>query len=337
MELVRALASLPEIELRLYGRGPQPGCVSGASWVALGARGRTAVWRETRLGPALAADGADVLWSPVAAIPLRTSVPVVATVHEVPWLVRPGLEGRLRGGVHALRLRVAAARAARIVCPSEATRAQVETCHPASRSRLRVVPHGVGRRFSEVTRRAEEGSGFWLHVGGARARKNLPMLIRSYVRYREGGGGAALRLVGPGAGPVDLPRGVSWLGYVDEETLLAMYSGARGLIVASEAEGFGLPVLEAMAAGCPVVACAAGGLVEAAGGAAHLVPPGDAEALAAALRALDCGDRAGDVERGRARRAELARAGRQRAAGATWSRSAESLVAVLAEVTGERS
>ena len=115
--------------------------------VALGGKERTSLWRETRLAPALRQDGVDLLHSPVAAIPLRTQVPRVATVHEVPWIRHPGVEGRGREIAHRLRVRAAASVAAAIVVPSESTQADLAAQHPGCAARIRVVPHGVDPLF----------------------------------------------------------------------------------------------------------------------------------------------------------------------------------------------
>lgn len=292
------------------------------------------VWRETHLAPALSDLGVDVLWSPVTAIPLGTNVPRVATFHEAPWLVRPGMEGFLRERAHALRLRIAVETAARIVCPSEATAAQLRALHPGAAELVRVVPHGIDERFlaprsddsnsAAAVRRESLGvpARYLLQVGGNRARKNVPHLLRAFARYRLRGGKCDLVLAGPGPSPDRAPRGVTALGWIDDASLLALYDGAQAVVVASESEGFGLPVLEAAARGAPVVACASGGVVEAAGDAALLVPPGDEEALASALLS---------VENDAATAASLVERGRSRAAGFRWATAAARLVAVLRE------
>lgn len=295
--------------------------------IALGGPAPIALWREASLGPALRDRGFDVLWSPVAAIPLGTRVPCVATVHEIPWRVRRGLEGWGREAVHRLRVGLAARRARRIVCPSRDAAGEMAAEHPRAADRLRVVPHAVPGRFADAAPGTAEGSpppGFLLHVGGTRARKNVPHLLRAYATYRNRGGRTPLVLAGPGDPPA-AAEGTTWLGWVDDERLVALYDRARALVVSSESEGFGIPVLEAMARGLPVVAVAAGGVPEAAQGAALLVPPGDPGALAAAVLRVE-------TEPGLA--ADLAGRGRRRACLVTWEASAAKLRAVLAEAAG---
>lgn len=335
-EILRALPSVlaPCDELLLFGHGevaapsgPHPAVRS----IALGGPEAPLIWRESRLAAALQAHGADVLWSPVAALPVRADVPRVATVHETPWLVRPHMEGILREQVHKIRIRIAVEVAARIVCPSRSAAAQVAQLHPSAESRLRVVPYGVPAPFftpaaegCEAALRARLGveQPYLLHVGGTRERKNVPLLLRAYARFLLRGGQASLVLAGPGDPPPRTPRGVRHVGYVSDETLLALYDGALAMVVSSDSEGFGIPVIEAMARGLPVVATAVGGVPEAAGGAAALVPPGDDEALAAALHSLECEPRW---------RADLAAMGRRRAASCRFADSAALLYGVLAE------
>ncbi len=299
--------------------------------VGLGGREPLAVWRETRLAAALPSQAADVLWSPVAALPYRAEIPRVATVHELPWRVRAGMEGRLREHVHRVRVRLAAQCARLVVVPSEFTAAQLRDEVPDAAGRVRVVPHGVAPRFlapvdaaaaARLRRHhAVPDAPYLLHVGGTRPRKAVPLLLRAYARYRLQGGTRALVLAGPGDAPERPPAGVVHLGWVADDLLLALYDGAAALVVASESEGFGLPCLEAGARGVPVVARSTGALPEVLGDAGLLVDGADEE-LAAALVRLD-------RERGLAER--LVDRGRARAAARTIEAAARRLRAVLDE------
>jgi glycosyltransferase involved in cell wall biosynthesis len=335
-EILRALpaAMRPGDELLLFTRNairPPSGPGPNVTCVALGGPEPPLLWRESHLAAALAGYGADVLWSPVAALPLGGRVPRVATVHEAPWLVRPRMEGVLREQAHRIRLRIAVEVAARIVCPSRSAAQQVEQIHPDAAPRLRVVPYGVPEAFfaarddaaaSALRTRLGVDRTYLLHVGGTRERKNVPLLLRAYARYLLQGGAAALVLAGPGDAPERPPRGVRHVGYVPDAALLALYDGAAAMVVSSDSEGFGIPVIEAMARGVPVVATAAGGVPEAAGGAALLVPPGDDVALAEALRRL---------ETDAAQRDALVAQGLARACGCRFAETAARLYRVLVE------
>jgi glycosyltransferase involved in cell wall biosynthesis len=265
-----------------------------AQAVALGGWERPSLWRETKLAPALKQDSVDILHSPVAAIPLRTAVPRAATVHEIPWLRHPGIEGKGREAVHRIRVRVAAFTAAALVVPSEATAKDLASIHPDAKERIRVVHHGVDPLFlapppvEEDAPRLERlglaGAKWIVAVGAGRPRKDLPALLRAYALYRERGGDRLLAVTGPGRPPGGPPGGTTWLGFLEDADLVAVLRGADALAYHSRNEGFGLPLLEAMALGVPVVAARAGAVPEVAGDAALLLTPGETEAWADGLR-----------------------------------------------------
>ncbi len=338
--LVREVTAAPgEDRFVLYSRGALDLGIASLPRViqpvALGGTDRTSLWRELRLAPALKQDGVDLLHSPVAAIPLRTSVPRVATVHELPWLRHPGVEGRGREVAHRIRVRIAAQVAAALVVPSEATATDLAAAHPSAKERIRVVPHGVDPFFLDrgaasaagtaalAAAGLPAGTAFLLAVGALRPRKDVATLLDAHARYRAAGGDRLLALAGPGEPPAVLPEGVVALGFLEDGALRAAYRAADSLVYHSLNEGFGLPPLEAMAAGTPVVATAVGSVPEVVGGAALLVPPGDAAALAAAMGAVT-GDGA---VRGR-----LRAAGPPRAAEFPWAAAARRVREVWREV-----
>jgi glycosyltransferase involved in cell wall biosynthesis len=319
----------------LYSRGPVDLGVplpARAQEVVLGGPERPSVWREMRLAPALRQDGVDLLHSPVAAIPLRTSVPRSATVHEIPWIRNPGIEGLGREAVHRIRVRVAAATAALLVVPSEATRADLASLHPAAADRIRVVPHGVDPLFLAPPPAADDaprlrrlglaGARWIAAVGAGRPRKDLPALFRAYALYRERGGDRLLAVTGPGRPPGGPPRGTLWLGFLEDADLVAVLRGADALAYHTRNEGFGLPLLEAMALGVPVVAARAGAVPETAGDAALLLPPGDTGAWADAFLRVTSDP---------ATRERLRTAGSERVGRFSFAAAAESLVAAFGE------
>ncbi len=311
---------------------PPSGTHPSVQSVGLGGHEPLAIWRETRLAPALRSHGVQVLWSPVSAIPVRTRVPRVSTIHELPWLVQPAIEGAVRERVQRVRLRMAARDASRIVVPSEYTRSQIADAAPDAVARVRVVPHGVAACFllprdetgSERLRRLHDvpAAPYLLHVGGDRPRKDLPFLLRAYARYRLRGGDLPLVLAGPGPVPRRLAPGVHHAGYVNDGLLLALFDGAAALAVSSVAEGFGLPVLEAMARAVPSIVRGMGALPDVVGDAALVTGPDDDDEFAVALlrATTDMG-----------LRERLIAAGRERAMAATWTRSAGRLLGVLIE------
>jgi glycosyltransferase involved in cell wall biosynthesis len=192
-------------------------------------------------------------------------------------------------------------RAARLlIAVSGHTKREVVELLGASEERVRVVPNGVAETFTP-NGPAEPGD-FVLAVGTIEPRKNLGRLAEATRRL-----GVELRVVGaPGWGRVDLGAGVTRLGRVSDEELARLYRGARCLAYPSLYEGFGIPIVEAMASGTPVVTSTGGATEEVAGGAAVLVDPLDPGAIAAG------------IEEAAARRKELARAGLERARDFRW-------------------
>lgn len=206
-------------------------------------------------------------------------------------------------------------RAAAVICVSEATAA--DAVEMFGLENIRVIYEGVDDRFRRAvpldasTRRVLGLEGpYILHAGGASERKNLPALADAWARIAGSHPCITLALSGPPHPRRTelfraLPR-VSLLGRVDGALLPGLIASAEAVVVPSLHEGFGLPVLEAMAAGTVVVAADTSSLPEVAGGAAVLVPP-DGPGIAEGLTAVLGGqvDTHGLVERGRLRSAEF--------------------------------
>src|SRR6266516_4001034 len=217
----------------------------------------------------------------------------------------------------ALLPRVARA-AARVIAVSEFTRRELVDLLDVPEDKVRVIPNAVGPPF-EAEGKAADGD-YVLAVGTLEPRKNLDRLVGAFERARLNG--TRLLVTGcRGWGTVE-PAGksVQWLGFVPDEELARLYRGARCVAYVSAYEGFGLPVLEAMACGAPVVAARTGAAPEVAGEAAVLVDPSDDEAIAAGLvEAIDRAD-------------ELRERGLRRARDFDWQRVADATVEVYREV-----
>lgn len=232
---------------------------------------------------------------------------LVLTIHDVLFATRPELFGRAQ----RLRLRAlvpeALGRAARVIVSSAATRDALLEAYPrVDPDRVRLVRFGIDLETfttaptpDDVARRRAVGvpdRPYVLSVGRPDRRKDLPGLMVALARARPGGDGPLLVLAGPhrDAAP-DLAGAAEQAGLspgrlvvvsdADEATLAALYRGCAAFAFPSLAEGVGVPVLEALACGAPVVCTRDPALVEVAGGAAALVPPGDRAALADALDA----------------------------------------------------
>jgi glycosyltransferase involved in cell wall biosynthesis len=250
--------------------------------VAFGGANRASVlarelwWYPFRLS---ALDGrTDVLHCTTYYGPLRPRVPTVVTVHDLavfrhpeafPRWTRtyaPGVVPRVLRSAHS------------VIAVSEFTASELETLLRLPREKIHVVPNAVDATFSPDGPRAD--GDYVLAVGTLEPRKNLARAIEAAVRI-----GVDLRVVGaPGWGGVEA-RGanVTWLGSVDDDELACQYRGALCVVYPSVYEGFGLPVLEAMACGAAVVTSAGGAMAEVAGDAAVLVDPLDVGAIAAGM------------------------------------------------------
>ena len=248
------------------------------------------------------------------ALPLRAPCPCVVTVHDLSFARDPSLMGWKDRTTFRLVVPRAVRRAVRVFTVSERTKADVVELYCVPAERIVVTPNGVDPAFSP----GPGAHDFVLAVGAIQTRKNqlaaleaaaavgLPLVVAGPVKDRTLAG--ELR-----------SRGARLEGYVETERLADLYRGAACLVQPSRYEGFGLPVVEAMASGTPVVAVPDPALQEVAGDAAVLVP--EAELAAGIHTAL--------AERGR-----LVAAGLERAKTFSWRTSAERTLAVYREILG---
>jgi glycosyltransferase involved in cell wall biosynthesis len=288
-------------------------------------------------------EGIDVYHSASSLGPLGPGCPWVMTVHDATLLTMRSQYGWADRLYHRVFGVLAARRADALVVPSEAARQAIARAYRIPESRMHVVLHGVSGHFeprppdacAPVLRRHGLASPYVLFVGARPPRKNLGRLTEAFGRVRGdvGGGRLELAIAGPAdagdeaareqARRLGLDGAVRWLGYVRYEELPALYSGALCLAYPSLAEGFGLPILEAMACGTPVLTSARSAMAEVAGQAALLVDPEDPAAIADGLRRL-----LGDPRL----RSDLAACGLARAAGFSWRTAAAATEAVYREV-----
>lgn len=289
-------ARWPGQVLVLLPEGTDPFHLPGASFV-VAPRGTLA--RQLALPALVGEHGCDLLHSPVAAVPLRCRVPVVSTVHDLPWRCPTAPE---RVPLRArLATRLALRRADRVVAPTQWTAQQVAAELPAAAARTRVVPHGVVHPAAPAPAALQLGP--FLVLGDDRPRKN-------HARVREAHALARTRCT-------ELP-GLEFLGpphgWVAEDVKHERIRRTRALLQLSLVEGFGMPVIEAMAHGVPVLAADAAALPEVCGSAALLADPFDVEAMAQAMVR---------IHRDEPLRARLQEAGLRHAAGFTPARAAE--------------
>lgn len=292
--------------------------LTGLRW---GGSGRaTAALRDLWWYPValpLRARGVEVLHCPTYRAPLRSPVPLVVTVHDLAVLRHPGAFRRWSRGHGRLTVRRVVRGATRVIAVSEFTKRELVELAGAPEERVDVVPNAVGAPFGPDGPRAE--GDYVLAVGTLEPRKNLERTAAAARRL-----GVELRVVGArGWGGVrPAGDGVVWLGAVDDDELARLYRGALCVAYPSLYEGFGIPVLEAMASGAAVVTSEGTSMAELADGAAVLVDPRDEAAIAAG------------IQRAIAERAELGRRGVERARPYTWEAAADATVRVYEEAAG---
>ncbi len=285
----------------------------------------------------------DVLHTPIFAGMAGAPRPYVLTLHDLIPLQSPAAMTRMAALYWRLVLPRSVARADAIITGSEFTRREILLHFGLPPGRVVTIPHGVDPSFAPVENDAVVArvrarhrlpEQFLLFVGIASPRKNLDRLVRAFGTLSDSErGNAHLLIAGPpgwmntafeaalATSPV--AARIRHLGIVAEEDLPALYGLARGVANLSAREGFGLPALEAMACGAPLVCADRTSFPEVVGDAALLVDPDDEAAVTRALATLLAGGP--DVEARRAR-------GLVRAAAFTWERTAAATLAVYREV-----
>ncbi|MDQ4019325.1 MAG: glycosyltransferase family 4 protein [Actinomycetota bacterium] len=280
----------------------------------LTALARDAGWYPVALPLAARRKRVAVLHCPTFRGPLRASVPLVVTVHDLAVLRHPEAFNRWTRAYSRAVVPLVVRAARRVIAVSRFTASELHTVLGVPAERIVVIPHGTGPPF-EPAGAAEDGN-YVLCVGTLEPRKNLARLVEAFARAKLDG--FELRIVGSaGWGNVRVTgEHVRWLGAVPDDELARLYRGARCVAYVSLYEGFGLPVLEALACSAPVVAANIPPLREVAGDAAVYVDPLDPDAIARGLREAV------------SRREELVAAGVEQARRFSWKQAAEETVAV---------
>ncbi len=292
------------------------------------ARASRLTYEAIRLGRGTSVAGADLWHAPHYTMPHRAAVPVAVTIHDMTYFTHPQWHERSKAPFFRRAIRYAAEHASVLISVSEFTAREIRE-HVASDVPVVVAPHGVDlTRFSPhaapwPTSLPEKSRPYVLFVGTLEPRKGVDVLLDAFAQLAAQDNEIELWIAGQlGWGNDELKASmenheaatrIRPLGFVSDEELQALLVNARAVAYPSRGEGFGLPVLEALACGAPVVTSADTVMAEVAGDAARLCAVGDSAALAQALEAL--------VSLNESDRAALSTKARARAEKFTWSNS----------------
>ena len=346
LQLTRVLDQRPDVELLVVARrrdgsrwrAVAPG--SGVVTVAPELRPLRLAWEQIRLPVLLKHQTVEVHHGPHYTMPEHSKVPAVVTIHDLSFFEAPQWHERSKVLLFQRAIRVAARRAAVVVCPSQATADElarwcrvdgdvVVAHHGVDLDRFRPVESAPGSDaalLSELeigsTRvrgsggagagggagRLGDGTPFLVFVGTLEPRKDVPTLVHAFARVAGRHSEARLVLAGGagwGASQVEEAVAASGMrsriirtGYVKDDIIPALFRAAVAVVYPALYEGFGLPALEAMACGAPLITSSGSAMEEVTGDSATLVPPGDVVALSEALDGALAGD-GPDAERRR--------------------------------------
>ncbi|MGQ9566735.1 MAG: glycosyltransferase family 4 protein [Anaerolineae bacterium] len=300
------------------------------------------LWTHVRLSWEMAQRPPDALFVPAHVLPLVHPQRSVVTVHDLGYLYFPEAHRPLERWYLHWSTRFNGRAAARVLAVSETTKADLVRHYGVPPEKVRVVYPGLREgmgpvedeeRVRAVLARYGVRRPYFLSVGTLKPRKNLLRLVRAYARFvaEEGDGARPLLVLAGKPGwqhellvqeveRLGLTREILFLGYVEDADLPALYTGALAFVFPSLYEGFGLPLVEAMACGTPVVTSRTSACGEVAGDAALLVDPLTVGEIAWALAR---------VARDADLRAALAARGRERARAFSWERAAREVLDVL--------
>ena len=339
-ELLRRMPQQSNHQWFLYG--------PGAAWAtsvpsaekhstARAARGNVVVRTPSRvdelhaqvLFPRWAAlDRADVFWSPRHRVPIRLSTPAVVTIHDLVWKHAPETMRTLRYLIERATMPRTIRRARRLIAVSRATQCSIKRYFPEAADKTTVV-HAASFAAASAIPAARAPRPFGLFVGTFEPRKNLERLLEAFARIKDDVehdlhlvGGTGWRMPKPSVliRANGLEDRVRQLGSLEDEDLLRQYAGCDFVAMPSLYEGFGLPIIEAMTFGKPVLTGNTSAMPEIAGDAGLFVDPTSTEDIARGLKRLMTDS---------ALRSRLAAAARQRASDFSWDRAAAETIRVI--------
>jgi glycosyltransferase involved in cell wall biosynthesis len=301
-------------------------------------------WSLVGLPRAAARARVDLIHAPAYTAPFWAPAPVVVTVHDVSYELHPEWYPYRRDWLRRAFYRRSARGATHILTVSAFSAGEIAAAYGIPPDRITVAPLGVSQAFGGADHQLPcelppaVVSPFLLHVGDLHERRNLIVALEAVLEARrhfgslpglslvlagiDAGIGASLRAV---AAAADAPDAVVQLGPVEERLLHSLYRCAAALVYPSRYEGFGLPLVEAMASGTPVIASRAGSIPEVLGDAGILLDPDDMRGWTDAIMA---------VVNDEALRARMRAAGKARASGFTWARTARTTMDAYRRAAG---
>lgn len=298
------------------------------------------LWQQTILPIRIFLLGCDVHWGTGFVLPLLGGCKSVVTIHDITFQLFPEVHEKSKRWYFPQMIKRAVSKAQAIIAISETTKRDLVALYPSSAQKVRVTLLAArpltngGDGFKGGDGAVVQKDPYILAIGTLEPRKNLMRLIRAWLSIPLAIRGRTRLLIAGAYGWMadnvqshvsSDDAGVQFLGFVDEPELAALLENAMALAYPSLYEGFGLPVIEAMAMGVPVLTSATGATQEVAQDAALLVDPRDEREIRMGLERL-----IGDTEV----RKELSRRGRVRAASFSWEKTAQETLAVLEQAQG---
>lgn len=308
-ELLRAMVALPcAPRLRLYlDANPCPDFPVSGDQVDIRILPRRLAWTTLQLSKELSRDRPDVFFAPVMQVPVGVRCPVIATCHGLPFLKYGASPNPARRALAVSRMLLMLWRCDRIVAVSDSMKSDMTNVLRASTRKVAVVHHGYSSAFrpqhdANTVQTVRDRYGlpetYLLYCGRIGMHKNLVRLIEAFAHVRTRHPGLSCQLVLAGAPQKDAAPvieaachstakdAIRLLGYVERVDVPIVIAEARALALVSLWESFGMPALEGMASGTPVLASDRGALPEICGDAAAFVDPTSTDAIAAGMERI---------------------------------------------------
>jgi glycosyltransferase involved in cell wall biosynthesis len=313
--IIRALLELDSPhQFRLYSREAPP--VDAFPGADLRVIPLPRLWTHIRLSWEMARHPPDVLFVPAHVLPIVRPHASLVTIHDLGYLHFPKAHPGLQRLYLDLSTRWSARAATRVLAVSEATKKDLVSHYDIRPDKIAVTPHGRDETLSPVRDPAtieavkakyDIVGSYYLYLGTLQPRKNLSRIIDAFASLHSesslilaGGRGWLYTDLESQVRRLGMEERVVFPGYIDDEDKAALLSGALAFVFPSLYEGFGLPVLESQACGCPVITSTTSSLPEVAGDAALLVDPQDTSAIATAMQraTMEPGLREALIQRG---------------------------------------